>query len=273
MKSGQADLFAQVGDANLLVKPPNQLQLEDWPLRLDKLSEPWLDILNDFWKSPVGLSLDLKMRDQLAAGRVIYPRSPYRALSLTPFENVRVLILGQDPYHGPGQAEGLAFSVGLGQKIPPSLRNIFKEVQRDTGSVSPVGPAAGSLERWAQQGVLMLNTALTVENALPASHSDWGWEVLTDQIILALAQRSKPCAFLLWGAHAQTKVGLIDKAEENAKEKVKKTGLATKKHLVLKANHPSPLSAARPPVPFLGCGHFGQVNRWLKAAKQNPIDW
>jgi uracil-DNA glycosylase len=153
------------------------------------------------------------------------------------------------------------------------LRNIFKEVQRDTGVVSPVGTAAGSLERWAQQGVLMLNTALTVENALPASHSDWGWEVLTDQIILALAQRSKPCAFLLWGAHAQTKVGLIDKAEENAKEKVKKTGLATKKHLVLKANHPSPLSAARPPVPFLGCGHFGQVNRWLKAAKQNPIDW
>lgn len=269
MRSGQVDLFTQVGDADLLVKPPNQLQLQDWPLRLDNLSEPWLDILNDFWKSPVGLSLDQQMRGQLAAGKVVYPRTPYRALSLTPFENVRVLILGQDPYHGPGQAEGLAFSVGLGQKIPPSLRNIFKEVQRDTGRVSPVGPAAGSLERWAQQGVLLLNTALTVENAMPASHSGWGWEVLTDKIILALAQRSKPCAFLLWGAHAQTKVGLVEQAQEWAE----RVGLATKKHLVLKANHPSPLSAARPPLPFLGCGHFGQVNHWLKTTKQNPIDW
>lgn len=263
MKSGQADLFAQVsGGADLPVKPPNQLQMQDWPPSLGNLSEPWLDILNDFWKSAVGQSLDQKMRAQLAAGRVIYPSTPYRAFTLTPFENVRVLILGQDPYHGPGQAEGLAFSVGMGQKTPPSLRNIFKEVQRDTGSISPVGPAAGSLERWAQQGVLMLNTALTVENALPASHSGWGWEVLTDNIILALAQRSKPCAFLLWGAHAQTKTGLINKAAAVAES-----------HLVLKANHPSPLSAARPPVPFLGCGHFGQVNRWLQAAKQNPIDW
>ena len=262
MKSGQADLFAQVsGGAGLSVKPPNQLQIQDWPPSLDDLSEPWRDILNDFWTSPIGLSLDQKIRAQLAAGRVIYPSTPYRALTLTPFERVRVLILGQDPYHGPGQAEGLAFSVGKGQKIPPSLRNIFKEVQRDLGVMSPVGPSAGSLERWAEQGVLMLNTALTVEDSLPASHSDWGWEVLTDQIILALAQRATPCAFLLWGAHAQTKAGLIEKAA------------AAPLHLVLKANHPSPLSAARPPVPFLGCGHFGQVNRWLQAAKQNPIDW
>jgi uracil-DNA glycosylase len=262
MKSGQADLFAQASGGNHLPnKPANQLQITDWPSRLDDLSKPWLDILNDFWAGPVGLSLDQKIRGQLGEGRLIYPDTPYRALSLTPFEQVRVLILGQDPYHGPGQAEGLAFSVGTGQKIPPSLRNIFKEVQRDLGGMSPVGPAAGSLERWAHQGVLMLNTALTVEDSLPASHSGWGWEVLTDKIISALAQRPTPCAFLLWGAHAQTKAGLIECAT------------TAQTHLVLKANHPSPLSAARPPVPFLGCGHFGQVNRWLQAAKQKPIDW
>jgi uracil-DNA glycosylase len=263
MKSGQADLFAQVsGGLGLSVKPLNQLQIQDWPPRLDDLSEPWLDILNDFWASPVGLSLDQKIRSQLTAGRVIYPSTPYRALTLTPFEQVRVLILGQDPYHGPGQAEGLAFSVGKGQKIPPSLRNIFKEIQRDLGVMSPVGPFAGSLERWAEQGVLMLNTALTVEDSLPASHSGWGWEVLTDKIIMALAQREEPCAFLLWGAHAQSKAALIASADPHGT-----------RHWVLKSNHPSPLSAARPPLPFLGCGHFGQVNRWLQAAKQNPIDW
>ena len=266
MKSGQADLFAQAsGDSGLLPKPANQLQIQDWPASLGGLSEPWRDILADFWGGAIGQSLDLKIKARLAEGRVVYPRTPYRALALTPFDQVRVLILGQDPYHGPGQAEGLAFSVGVGQKIPPSLRNIIKEIQRDTGVVGPVrpvGPSAGSLERWASQGVLLLNTALTVEDASPASHSDWGWEVLTDRIIQALAQRSKPCAFLLWGAHAQAKAGLIESA-----------GLQSRAHLVLKSNHPSPLSATRPPLPFIGCGHFGQVNRWLVAAKQNPIDW
>ena len=263
MKSGQADLFAQSsGTSGLLPVPSNQLQIQDWPVRFEGVSETWHRILNDFWAGPVGLSLDQKIKAELADGRVVYPRTPYRALSLTPFDKVRVLILGQDPYHGPSQAEGLAFSVGEGQKIPPSLRNIFKEVQRDTGAISPVGPAAGSLERWANQGVLLLNTALTVKDSSPASHSDWGWEVLTDNIIQALAQRTNPCAFLLWGAHAQAKAKLIQGADPQVQS-----------HLILKSNHPSPLSASRPPLPFLGCGHFGQVNQWLRAAKQNPIDW
>ena len=263
MKSGQTDLFAQASDgSSLQIKPRNQLLMQDWPPSLAGLSKPWLEILDEFWKSPAGLQLDQTMRRQLAAGRTIYPSTPYRALNLTPFDKVRVLVLGQDPYHGPGQAEGLAFSVGLGQKIPPSLRNIFKEVQRDLGVVAPTGPAAGDLERWASQGVLLLNTALTVEDASPASHSGWGWEVLTDKLISALAQRSEPCAFLLWGAHAQSKASLIEAADQTAE-----------RHLILKSNHPSPLSASRPPLPFLGCGHFGQVNRWLRSAKQKPIDW
>jgi uracil-DNA glycosylase len=155
----------------------------------------------------------------------------------------------------------LAFSVGAGQKIPPSLRNIFKEIQRDLGTLIPSGTDAGSLVRWAEQGVLLLNTALTVEQSIPASHSDWGWEVLTDKIIQALAAQPKPKAFLLWGAHAQSKASLIEALNDQGQ------------HLVLKANHPSPLSALRPPTPFMGCGHFGQVNRWLKGQKKKPILW
>jgi uracil-DNA glycosylase len=155
----------------------------------------------------------------------------------------------------------LAFSVGEGQKIPPSLRNIFKEVQRDTGADMPQGAHAGSLVRWASQGVLLLNTALTVEDSQPASHSRWGWEVLTDKIIEALAMDAQPRAFLLWGGHAQGKAALIE------------AGDVAKRHLVLKANHPSPLSALRPPLPFMGCGHFGQVNRWLLAQNKKAILW
>jgi len=273
VKSGQADLFEQAGSGSgLQPQPANQLHIQDWPPRLDGLSGTWLETLEDFWKSPTGIGLDQTMRARLAAGHVIYPRTPYRALTLTPFEKVRVLVLGQDPYHGPNQADGLAFSVGAGQKIPPSLRNIFKEIRRDTGASHPVGPDAGSLEAWARQGVLLLNTALTVEDASPASHSRWGWEVLTDQLILALAQRTEPCAFLLWGAHAQSKASLIEAAEQQG-QMHPKIQQKVRPHLILKANHPSPLSAARPPVPFLGCGHFGQVNRWLAAAKQNAIEW
>jgi uracil-DNA glycosylase len=182
-------------------------------------------------------------------------------LALTPFENVRVVVLGQDPYHGPDQAQGLAFSVGADQKIPPSLRNIFKEIQRDLGSPIPSGADAGSLVRWAEQGVLLLNTALTVEQSKPASHSDWGWEVLTDKIIQALSTHPNPKAFLLWGAHAQSKASQIEALNDQGR------------HLVLKANHPSPLSALRLPTPFMGCGHFGQVNRWLEGQKKKPILW
>ena len=262
MRLNQTDLFSEEGNHLAVPAPSNQLLVSDWPPSMEALTAAWRALLSEFWGSPAGLALDHKLRAGLAAGKVIFPHSPYRALSLTPFEEVQVVVLGQDPYHGPDQAQGLAFSVGEGQKIPPSLRNIFKEIQRDLGSPIPSGTDAGSLERWAEQGVLLLNTALTVEQSMPASHSDWGWEVLTDRIIQALAQRSKPCAFLLWGAHAQAKAGLIESA-----------GLQSRAHLVLKSNHPSPLSASRPPQPFIGCGHFGQVNRWLVAAKQNPIDW
>jgi uracil-DNA glycosylase len=208
-----------------------------------------------------GLNSGQKVSACLAAGQVVFPDSPYRALALTPFEKVQVVVLGQDPYHGPDQAQGLAFSVGSGQKIPPSLRNIFKEVQRDLGAPIPSGVDAGSLLRWAEQGVLLLNTALTVEQSKPASHSDWGWEVLTDKIIQSLSAHPKPKAFLLWGAHAQSKAKQIEALNDQGR------------HLILKANHPSPLSALRRPTPFMGCGHFGQVNRWLEGQKKKPILW
>jgi hypothetical protein len=176
MKSGQTDLFAQASDgSSLQIQPSNQLLTQDWPPSLAGLSKPWLEILDEFWKSPVRPSAGPRPCErQLASGRTLYPSTPYRALNLTPFDKVRVLVLGQDPYHGPGQAEGLAFSVGMGQKIPPSLRNIFKEIQRDIGVAAPLGPAAGSLARWASQGVLLLNTVLTVEDGFPASHSRHG---------------------------------------------------------------------------------------------------
>jgi uracil-DNA glycosylase len=228
---------------------------------MEALTEAWQDLLRDFWGSATGSTLDKKVSACLASGQVIFPDSPYRALALTPFEKVQVVVLGQDPYHGPDQAQGLAFSVGVDQKIPPSLRNIFKEIQRDLGAPIPSGADAGSLVRWAEQGVLLLNTALTVEQSKPASHSDWGWEVLTDKIIQALSAHPKPKAFLLWGAHAQSKSKQIEALNDQGR------------HLVLKANHPSPLSALRRPTPFMGCGHFGQVNRWLEGQKKKPILW
>ena len=261
MRLNQTDLFR--GDGAHLAKPApsNQLLASDWPPCIEALTEAWRELLTEFWGSPAGLVLDHKLRAGLAAGKVIFPHSPYRALSLTPFEEVQVVVLGQDPYHGPDQAQGLAFSVGEGQKIPPSLRNIFKEIQRDLGAPIPSGADAGSLVRWAEQGVLLLNTALTVEQSIPASHSDWGWEVLTDKVIQSLSAHPKPKAFLLWGAHAQSKASQIEAFNDQGR------------HLVLKANHPSPLSALRPPTPFMGCGHFGQVNRWLEGQKKKPILW
>jgi uracil-DNA glycosylase len=261
MRLNQTDLFSGGGAHLVEPAPSNQLLESDWPPRMEALTEAWRELLSEFWGGPAGLVLDHKLRAGLAAGKAIFPQSPYRALALTPFEKVQVVVLGQDPYHGPDQAQGLAFSVGQGQKIPPSLRNIFKEIQRDLGAPIPLGADAGCLERWAEQGVLLLNTALTVEQSMPASHSDWGWEVLTDKIIQALSAHPKPKAFLLWGAHAQSKAKQIEALNDQGR------------HLILKANHPSPLSALRLPTPFIGCGHFGQVNRWLEGQKKKPILW
>ncbi len=190
-----------------------------------------------------------------AAAALIYPPEPLRALALTPLHSTRVVILGQDPYHGPGQAEGLAFSVPPGVKVPPSLRNIFKELQRDLGQ-SPV--VSGHLGAWARRGVLLLNTCLTVEDGAPASHAKLGWEALTDALIACAASDPAPKVFMLWGAHAQAKAALISAAGPQ--------------HLLLQANHPSPLSATRPPRPFIGCGHFSQAQAWLQA-RGRPISW
>ena len=190
-----------------------------------------------------------------AAAALIYPPEPLRALALTPLHSTRVVILGQDPYHGPGQAEGLAFSVPPGVKIPPSLRNIFKELQRDLG----LPPAAsGHLGAWARRGVLLLNTCLTVEDGAPASHAKRGWEALTDALIACAASDPAAKVFMLWGAHAQAKAALITAAGPQ--------------HLLLQANHPSPLSATRPPRPFIGCGHFSQAQAWLQA-RGRAISW
>lgn len=214
----------------------------------------WRTVLDPFWSSGEGRSLRAFLRERLAAGALIYPPQPLRALELVAPEAVRVVILGQDPYHGPGQAEGLAFSVAPGVRLPPSLRNIFKELQRDLGTPPP---ADGSLVRWARQGVWLLNACLTVEDGQPASHARRGWEALTDRLIAHVASQGAPKAFLLWGAHAQKKATLL-------------TGAG---HVVLRANHPSPLSATRAPEPFIGCGHFGAVNRWLAARGEAPVRW
>ena len=217
----------------------------DWAV-----AQAWKPVVDGFMQSAQGQKLLEFLQQRLTAGAVVFPPTPLRALELTPPENVRVVILGQDPYHGRGQAEGLAFSVAPGVQLPPSLRNIFKELQRDLGTPFPAFPdPGGSLVRWARQGVLLLNTCLTVEEGQPASHSGKGWEVLTDAIIRHVSDHARPCVFMLWGAHAQGKRSLIDAG----------------RHLVLTANHPSPLSALRPPVPFIGCGHFSQARAWRDA--------
>jgi uracil-DNA glycosylase len=222
--------------------------LRDWAPQHWAVAPDWQALVNTFLRSPVAASLGAFVQQRLAAGAVVYPPQPFRALELTALASVRVVILGQDPYHGPSQAEGLAFSVARGVKIPPSLRNIFKELQRDIQR--PI-PSHGSLQSWAMQGVLLLNTTLTVEDAQPAAHAKHGWEVLTDVIIQACAQKRSPVVFMLWGAHAQAKQALIAAHNSDAR------------HLVLMANHPSPLSALRPPAPFIGCGHFSAARQWL----------
>ena len=217
----------------------------DWPV-----AAGWAGVTRDFFASSTGQALLGFLQKRLADQAVIFPPQPLRALQLTPPDKVRVVILGQDPYHGRGQAEGLAFSVTPGTPLPPSLRNIFKELQRDLGTPQPAFPQpGGSLVRWAERGILLLNTCLTVEEAQAASHAGKGWEALTDALICHVSDGPQNVVFMLWGAHAQSKRVLID----------------ANRHKVLVANHPSPLSALRPPLPFIGCGHFSQARDWRDA--------
>ena len=239
----QTPLFgvpAGIGPDQLVSANPS-----DWPVAPD-----WQPVVKAFFASVAGNKLLEFLRQRLADDAVIFPPQPLRALEVTPASKVRIVILGQDPYHGRGQAEGLAFSVAPGVVIPPSLRNIFKEIQRDLGTSPPQFPVpGGSLVNWAAQGVLLLNTCLTVEEARPASHAGQGWETLTDHVIRQVSARQNPVVFMLWGAHAQSKRSLIDEG----------------RHKVMLANHPSPLSALRPPRPFIGCGHFSEARDWLAA--------
>ncbi len=216
-----------------------------WPV-----APGWQGLTRDFFASTTGASLLAFLSQRLLENAVIFPPQPLRALALTPPDRVRVVILGQDPYHGRGQAEGLAFSVTSGTPLPPSLRNIFKEIQRDLGTPPPAFPVpGGSLVKWAEDGVLLLNTCLTVEEGQPASHAKRGWEQLTDAVIRHVSEHQQNVVFMLWGAHAQGKRELID----------------ANRHKVLLANHPSPLSALRPPLPFIGCGHFSVARAWRQA--------
>ena len=217
-------------------------------------TDVWRNLLARFLASPTGEQIVRCVHEDMDAGNQIYPPQVFRACDLTPAESVKVVIMGQDPYHGFGQAEGLAFSVPNGVKVPPSLRNIKKELWRDLQM--PITPN-GSLIPWAQQGVLLLNAILTVEADAAASHRGLGWQQLTDEVIETLSTQTDHVVFMLWGNFAQSKRPLIDEG----------------KHLVLCANHPSPLSASRPPVPFIGCGHFSAANAWLTARGKTPINW
>ena len=212
----------------------------------------WDDILKDEFDKQYYLELREFLIKEYKS-HLIYPDKYkiFEALKLTDYEDVKIVILGQDPYHGPNQAHGLAFSVSLGVPIPPSLLNIYKELERD---INFRIPNHGYLVDWSKQGVLLLNTALTVRAGMANSHRGKGWEVFTDQVIRHLSLREKPMVFLLWGKNAAEKEALID----------------TSKHLVLKAPHPSPLSAHRG---FLGCGHFSKANEFLIKNSLAPINW
>lgn len=217
--------------------------------------------LQESWKAPLlpefeadyMARLEAFLLGEKAAGKQIFPDSEewFRALELTPLEKVRVVILGQDPYHGPGQAHGLCFSVQPGVRPPPSLVNIYKELQTDLGISRP---HHGFLEHWATQGVLLLNSVLTVEMTKAASHRGKGWEKFTDAVIRLVNAKADPVVFMLWGNYAQKKADFVDSA----------------RHLVLKAAHPSPLSAHNG---FLGCRHFSQCNAFLEGKGLAPIDW
>ena len=218
-----------------------------------KLHPSWLEPLQGEFAQDYMAHLKHFLLSEREAGKRIFPAGSnwFRALDLTPLDEVRVVILGQDPYHGPGQAHGLCFSVPDGVRPPPSLVNIYKELESDLG-VRPV--KHGFLEHWAKQGVLLLNSVLTVEMGLAASHRDRGWERFTDAAIRLVNEKQDPVVFMLWGSYAQKKASFVDQS----------------RHLVLKAPHPSPLSAHSG---FLGCKHFSKANAFLEGRGLAPIDW
>ena len=218
-----------------------------------KFHPSWLEHLQAEFNQDYMIALREFLKQEKAQGKQIYPPGEliFNALDSTPFDKVRVVILGQDPYHGPGQAHGLCFSVLPGVRIPPSLINIYKEINTDLGVTAP---AHGYLQSWAEQGVLLLNAVLSVEKGNAASHQGKGWERFTDKVISMLSEKREHLVFLLWGSYAQKKGQIIDRD----------------KHLVLQSPHPSPLSAHRG---FLGCKHFSQTNAYLVKTGQQPIDW
>jgi uracil-DNA glycosylase len=218
-----------------------------------RLHQSWLGPLRGEFAEPYMAELKRFLVGERERGKQIFPKGPnwFRALDLTPLEHVRAVILGQDPYHGPGQAHGLCFSVPAGVPPPPSLVNIYKELESDLGVERP---RHGVLEHWATQGVLLLNSVLTVEMGRAASHRERGWERFTDRIIAEVNAKDEPVVFMLWGSYAQKKAAFVDSS----------------RHLVLKAPHPSPLSAHSG---FFGCRHFSKANAFLKSRGLEPIDW
>lgn len=218
-----------------------------------KIDESWKKELSEEFKQPYFKEIAEFLKQEKKAGKTIYPAGPniFNAFNTTPFDEVKVVILGQDPYHNPGQAHGLAFSVQKGTPPPPSLVNIFKEIHEDMDL--PI-PSHGNLEHWARQGVLLLNAALTVEAHKPMSHSKIGWHHFTNDVIRIISDHKEHVVFMLWGGFAKSKQELINK----------------KKHLILTAAHPSPLSAHNG---FFGCKHFSKANKWLKEHHLDPIDW
>lgn len=218
-----------------------------------KLEPGWKAVLGEEFDKPYMQALGEFLRAEKAAGKEIFPPGGliFNALNSTPLERVKVVVIGQDPYHGPGQAHGLCFSVQPGVPVPPSLQNIFKELKRDL-NIDP--PNHGCLQHWAEQGVLLLNTSLTVEQGKAGSHASAGWQPFTDKVIEVVSRERPHLVFLLWGAHAQSKERLIDPT----------------KHLILRSPHPSPLSAHRG---FIGNGHFGRTNKFLEQHGLAPVDW
>ena len=217
-----------------------------------RIAEDWKELLRDEFLKPYFDTLVNFVKGEYSSG-VVYPSGTniFRAFDKCPFDRLKVVIIGQDPYHGPGQANGLCFSVGEGVPFPPSLQNIFKEVASDIGT--PI-PSSGELDRWAEQGVLLLNSVLTVRAHSAASHAGRGWEQFTDAVVRAIAERKEGVVYMLWGSYAQKK-GAIANPEKN---------------LILKAVHPSPLSAYRG---FFGCKHFSQANQYLQQIGKTPIKW